>query len=585
MRMMAVMLHIVSNYIFKIGTSKKIVILMLSVLLISPITTFVYSANGYTPGASLVIDAPSQIYGGEVLQVIVNDSADYPIGDVLVTVSNDTLGVSDYTDMDGTVSFTSPLVEYTALYIINASKPGFESDQALITVLVNSLILYVPSEVIEGERFEARVTDIIDNPIENAIISCPIFPTYTFHTNRDGIALLTAPNVDEDTTYDLTARKDGYQSGVTKIRVNDNASLPEEQLVIIVTSSVVEGESFTITVTANGAPIENVEIEFNGETYYTRSDGTAAIMAPEVIQDTNYLITASKTDYLPNTIWIAVLNEEIIVAEGWIYGIVTNSTGSPLEDVSVCVMLFGSTTSRCTFTDKQGGYNILVPAGTHTVIANLNEYQVNIKSGIPVEDKTAFGVNFILEKIEESGPPLDVNEQLMQAAIRAAIEDDEMGGEISLLDSTQEIKIYRDDLNIEILELSNEEISFNVAGEEDTPAIFAVHMPTTALLDVTNINVTYDNISVELGSFDSIFNLQAEKPYYGVLITANDSGEPVLNIIISVPGFSEHTITISSFASIPAKLVQYTELVIVAAIAIIAIAAIFMFRKGKEEQF
>ena len=275
---MEVMLYIIYSYIFKIGASKKIAILMFSVLLTSSISSFIITTKGAQSGASLVIDAPSQIYGGEILQVIVNDSAGYPMGDVLVTISNDTLGVSDYTDMDGTVSFTAPLVEYNAPYIINASKPGFESDQKLITVLVNSLILYMPSEVIEGERFEARVADIIDNPIENAIISCDVFPTYEFQTNREGIAVLTAPNVEEDTTYDLTARKEGYQSGVSKIKVKDNASFPEEQLVIIVTSSAIEEEEFTVTITANTEPDKpykpsGITVGKPG-TYYTYSSHT-----------------------------------------------------------------------------------------------------------------------------------------------------------------------------------------------------------------------------------------------------------------------------------------------------------------------
>ena len=587
MRKIEIMLYDIINFIYNVVVSKKIVMIVLTLLFISTVPTFFYTANGEEPGASLVIDAPSQIYGGEILQVIVNDSAGYPIEDVLVTVSNDTLGVSNYTDMDGTVSFTSPLVEYNALYIINASKPGFESNQTLITVIVNSLILFIPSEVIEGESFEARVTDIIDNPIENAIISCDVFPTYEFQTNREGIAVLTAPNVEEDTTYDLTARKEGYQSGVSKIKVKDNASFPEEQLVIIVTSSAIEEEEFTVTITANGVPIENVEIFFNSETYYTKSDGTVIISAPEVTQDTNYLITASKTDYIPNTVWITILDKQITVEVGWIYGTVTSDTGSPLKDVRVCVMLQGGTTNKCMFTDEQGGYNILVPTGTHTVKATLDEYQESIKNNIPVEDKTAYGVNFILEKIEHyiPEPSKDVNQQLMQAAISAAIEDDEMGGEISILESTQEIKIYRSDLDIQILKQSDEEISFNVTGEEDTPTLFAVHIPKTALLDITNINVTYDNQSVELGGFDSIFNLQGEQPYYGMLITGNDSGEPVLHLIISIPGFSEHTITISSFASIPAALIQYTELAVIAAIAIIMVAAAYMFRKGKEDEY
>ncbi len=585
MRMMEVMLHIIGNYIFKKVTSKKIVILMLTLLLTFPISTFIITTKGVEPGASLVIDAPSQIYGGEILQVIVNDSEGYPVGDVLVSISNDTLGVSDYTDMDGTVSFTSPLVEYNAPYIINASKPGYEFDQALITVIVNSLIIYAPSEVIEGESFVVNVTDIVGNPIENAIVSCPVYPTYTFQTNRDGIALPTAPNVEEDTTFNLTASKDGYQSGITEIRVNDNTSLPEEQLVIIVSSSVTEGQIFEITVTAGDAFIENVKIEFNGEAYYTETDGTAAITAPQVEEDTGYLITASKADYLPNAIWIAVLNKDIVLEEGWIYGIVSDSSGSALEGVSVCIMIFGGTTSKCTSTDRQGGYNILVQAGTHTVIASLYGYEVSIKSDITVNDKTAIGVNFILEEIEdfEHETSSDVNEQLMQAAIGSAIEDNEMGAEISLLDSTQEIKIYRDDLNIEILKASEEEISINVAGEEDTPSIFAIHIPKSSILDITNINVTYDNLSIEMGSLNSIFNLHAEEPSYGVLITKNEAGEQVLNVIVSVPGFSEHTITISSFASIPAKVMQYTEIAIVAALVIITLAAIFMLRKGKED--
>ena len=80
------------------------------------------------------------------------------------------------------------------------------------------------------------------------------------------------------------------------------------KLTISVPSSVTEGDSFEVTVTAGSNPVNNVNVTFHNEAKFTDADGKVQFLAPELTSDRNYEITAKKEGYTENTTYILVLN-------------------------------------------------------------------------------------------------------------------------------------------------------------------------------------------------------------------------------------------------------------------------------------
>ena len=80
-------------------------------------------------------------------------------------------------------------------------------------------------------------------------------------------------------------------------------------------SSVIENESFTVTVTSGGDAVANAEIEFVGETSYTEQDGTSSIKAPLVESDTSYSLYVYKDGYIDSTSSILVLDNDTPIPE------------------------------------------------------------------------------------------------------------------------------------------------------------------------------------------------------------------------------------------------------------------------------
>jgi len=81
-------------------------------------------------------------------------------------------------------------------------------------------------------------------------------------------------------------------------------------------STVPEGESFIVEVTAIGIPVEDVQVDFmevGGDTFstqFTGENGTVIITTPMVEQDTLCAVIASKGGYWFTTAFTTVLNDD-----------------------------------------------------------------------------------------------------------------------------------------------------------------------------------------------------------------------------------------------------------------------------------
>ncbi len=123
---------------------------------------------------------------------------------------------------------------------------------------------------------------------------------------------------------------------------------PEDQLIISTSSSVSEGQSFQVIVTAGGIAVEDAMITFTDNTYYTDVDGQVLITAPLVEEDTSFDILVSKTGYVEMTTTINVVDVPDIedqkqlviispssVNEGDSFEITITANDNPIDDVKV----------------------------------------------------------------------------------------------------------------------------------------------------------------------------------------------------------------------------------------------------------
>jgi hypothetical protein len=130
-------------------------------------------------------------------------------------------------------------------------------------------------------------------PGENVSIIIPGIGTEL--TDLSGEADFTAPEVESDTNFTITAEKEGYLTDTGYINV-----INKPQLSIQAPETVLEEELFTVTIIneEDGTPIEGVTVEFIGvETKTTNGSGEVNFTTPLVESDTTFTITAEKEGY------------------------------------------------------------------------------------------------------------------------------------------------------------------------------------------------------------------------------------------------------------------------------------------------
>ena len=272
------------------------------------ISTVTITNNDTSSEEQLSIVAPLSVNESEIFQVSVSADGS-PIEDVLVNFSGSTY----YTGVDGTVSITAPLVDVNTDFPITAFKSGFLSDGTSITVTDSStppaepqLVLSAPSSVVEGNVFQVSV--MADGGfVKNVFID---FSGVTKSTDVNGMVTFTAPLVDENTSYSIVAYKSGFLSDEASIIVMGSSSTSEPQLVLSAPSSVMEEDSFQVTVMADGEVVEDVVVSFSDDIYTTNSQGKVTFTAPLVDSKTDMTITSSKTGYISSSKTIGILDKQ-----------------------------------------------------------------------------------------------------------------------------------------------------------------------------------------------------------------------------------------------------------------------------------
>ncbi len=326
-----------------------------------------------------------------------------------------------------------------------------------------------------------------------------------------------------------------------------SSSRPE--LYIDVPSSVREDSSFQMTIMTMGMAVEGARVEVFNNIYYSTSEGIVNLSAPQVEQNTEYPIVASKEGYVSATAMIIVLHEDNVLHQGWIFGKVTDESGGSINDANICAVLTNAeATRKCVFTDDQGRYYVLVPVGTYIVEVMKPEYETNTKYDITVVEHQAVGANFVLKKAGNASKTQ--TEEIIDYAIQYGIKEGIIGGEITLpLMQPSVVTVYDTRLNIHVSSTMETGVfRFTVASPNETNGtVIAIRIDNPEdilnkkVKDLKEIVVIFDGKPVQMAvSSGDIFNTPSpdEQPMWAGLLTGK------LYILLSVPSFSQHEISI-----------------------------------------
>ncbi len=155
----------------------------------------------------------SPVFEGDTLTVTVKTDGK-PVASADVEFGQETKS----TGSDGKAIFTvpNPGVE-SAVYLIEASKFGYISDSIAITVIkVWAITIIGPSEMpSSGEKFTVTII-AKGSPLAGATVT---FDGKTYSSGGDGKVTITAPEVDEETEYTVTATFDPYMDGTLTVTI------------------------------------------------------------------------------------------------------------------------------------------------------------------------------------------------------------------------------------------------------------------------------------------------------------------------------------------------------------------------------
>jgi hypothetical protein len=258
-------------------------------------------------GRYLSIETPYEVWEGQSFRIRVLEYGDNIIYNLPVENATVSWLKHDYlTNSTGYVTLSAPLVNQDTSFSFRVSKRGFRELNDHILVKDGSapepLRLIVRSSISEGCEFAVGVYSG-NTPVSDATVS---FYGQILLAGKDGIVEFTAPFVDQDTSFDIRASKQGYPDALGSILVLDENNNP---LQLIVRSCISEGCDFTVGVYNSGKPVSDATVYFNGGSSITKTEGTVKFIAPFVDQDTSYDIRACKQGCQDGVGSILVLDE------------------------------------------------------------------------------------------------------------------------------------------------------------------------------------------------------------------------------------------------------------------------------------
>lgn len=356
---------------------------------------------------------------------------------------------------------------------------------------------------------------------------------------------------------------------------------PVKTLIIATAPSVNEGDDFQITVTANNMPIENVQITFNNHMKMTDSLGKTTFTAPLVTQTTLYTITATKDGFTPAMQTIRVINQNTFSENGFIYGVISSTSGTLLSEAQIGICL-SSEETKYTTSDATGRYVLAAPPGVYTLIIRKDGYTSQTLSGIAVIAKNAIEQNVVLNQLTSPPEQTGTERKLVEYAIQEKITQGVINARVDVNPNGSTVSYYVDDIKVDTASYQ-QTLSFTVSAPDNTTGtVLVVRIGEGVLADLDNLRITYDDETIsETTDVTVFFDLQHNQNP-GWLRFSTTTG---VYLFIRIPHFSEHTIIIESlqlfWSGIMAVVLFITFIGVASTIFAVPVYHLF-FRKPRE---
>ncbi|RLF11115.1 MAG: hypothetical protein DRJ69_02280 [Thermoprotei archaeon] len=181
----------------------------------------------------LEIEVPASVTEG-TFTVTVKDEKGEPVEGAYVKFTG--TGETKQTNSEGKVSFniTIPGTMPYATYRLIATKPGYRSDEEIITIAnVFNLYITAPSKLSAGQKLTVKVTSDT-GPVYGVTVTIKkgeeVIDTKTL-TGPEGVTF-TIPKVKEKTTFTIIAEKEGFKPATYEITVSP-AGIPGFELITL----------------------------------------------------------------------------------------------------------------------------------------------------------------------------------------------------------------------------------------------------------------------------------------------------------------------------------------------------------------
>ena len=390
------------------------------------------------------------------------------------------------------------------------------------------LTIVAPSTAQEGQSFviAALVHDI---PQREVSIT---FDGTTYTTNERGQVTVQAPGVDQDNLYTITAAKQGYTGSQQEILIVDTSDPTIPHLEIQSPTQVDEKAQFTVTILHEDTQelVADVLVVFQEEEQYTSTVGTVQYTAPTVDVDTSVEITATKEGYYPTSTFITIKNQDE-QQTGIIQGVVLNQEGTPLHRAQLCFSPQQQRVQTCIFSNETGGFTATLDADEYTITVTKLGYQPYIEQDVLVEPGEHLHFIITMDAVEHSSElSMDSSDYLIQYGI--------LEGLISATVSSDGQVFHFDDADIDIIIVSSGDdglVEATVSSTQDEPAVLVFELPPSS----SDIVVTYDGDTLQEVTISQIYVQSKEGACYACV-----PGVDSTKILVGIPHFSTHTITI-----------------------------------------
>ena len=517
------------------------------------------------------------------------------------------------TSAQGSCTVTAPSVSSNHTYELSVEKFGYPSKS--ISILVrdtgslpgqyDQLTLVAPDSVIEGNQF---LVTVISNqqPVSNVQIS---FDSRMVYTSADGTATLQAPDVEDDTVFTIQAVKSEY--------------LPDETTIIV----RIQNSSITLRSPNGGDSLHDaIKVAWTVSStealdhhiislYYRYHTGLWMTIAEDIsVLSSSYswdttmlpdgypyqVKAVLKEDIDNDGIYETIVSEDIsdapfavdntLLHQGWVHGIVYEKIDDatiPIVNATVYVILSDVNniiTSKCTFTNESGEYIIPVQAGVYTMIAGKTGYNETILTNVSIWVNQTTELNISLSRGAASINLFILNEN--RDEINKAIRDQQVGGEISIIKGAglnpyeKQVFIY-DSVTISPEDVTTNQVSLLVSGNEKTTGKTIVINLDKNVFDLSkSLDFKYDGEPLQMADdLADVLDPNNDGLHAEYLLTKGANG---MQIIISIPHFSEHEITISSVVEAIGSITAFAiYIVIFLILGIVYIAPFFLVRKSK----